>query len=65
VNVPGWECSKCSHGNPLTRARCRKCGKKKAGLEKVVQVKKGNGKRTRLQVLKSKSKKKPTRKGVK
>ena len=54
--VPGWECGMCSKGNPVYRNRCKKCGRKQVGGEKVVQVE--------VQT-KNKRKKQPTRKGVK
>jgi len=60
--VPGWECGKCTQGNPELRTRCRKCGRKKIGGEKSVQVKKGTGHRTKQQRLLSSKKRNTTHK---
>lgn len=29
VEYKGWECAMCKGPNPVTRNRCRKCGRKK------------------------------------
>lgn len=47
--VPGWTCHKCAQSNPLTRNRCKKCGRKQVGDERRCLANKGNGKRTKLQ----------------